>query len=47
MAVACRPVPLIQGLIGAVYLRVLIMREPVTPKHLRPLVEGLLRGRGR
>lgn len=34
--------PLIQGLIGAVYMRVFLMREPVTPKHLRLLVEGML-----
>lgn len=34
--------PLIQGLIGAVYMRVFLMREPVTPKHVRLLVEGML-----
>jgi AcrR family transcriptional regulator len=36
------PWPLIQGLIGAVYLRVFVLREPVTPRHLRPLLESLL-----
>ncbi|MEU5259819.1 TetR/AcrR family transcriptional regulator [Amycolatopsis sp. NPDC021455] len=37
--------PLLQALIGAVYLRVHVLREPVTPKHLRPLVEAVLAGR--
>ncbi|KRR18028.1 TetR/AcrR family transcriptional regulator [Bradyrhizobium retamae] len=36
------PWPLMQGLIGAVYLRVFVLREPVTPAHLRPLVASLL-----
>ncbi|MGY4238355.1 AcrR family transcriptional regulator [Bradyrhizobium sp. USDA 4449] len=36
------PWPLMQGLLGAVYLRVLVLREPVTSRHLRPLILGLL-----
>lgn len=36
------PWPLMQGLIGAVYLRVFVLREPVTPRSLRPLLESLL-----
>ena len=36
------PWPLMQGLIGAVYLRVFMLREPVTSRHLRPIVESLL-----
>lgn len=39
--------PLLQALIGAVYLRVHVLREPVTPKHLRTLVEAVLAGRPR
>lgn len=38
------PVPVLQALIGVVYLRVFIVRMPVTPRHMRPLVEVLLRG---
>jgi AcrR family transcriptional regulator len=36
------PWPLMQALIGAVYLRVFVLREPVTARHLRPLAEALL-----
>lgn len=36
------PWPLMQGLIGAVYLRVFVLREPVTPRYLRPLLDCLL-----
>ena len=36
------PWPLTQGLIGAVYLRVFLLREPVSARHLRPLAEALL-----
>jgi AcrR family transcriptional regulator len=36
------PWPLMQGLIGAVYLRVFVLREPVAAQNLRPLAEGLL-----
>ena len=44
---AADPRPLLQALIGAVYLRVHVLREPVTPKHLRPLIEAVLAGRPR
>jgi AcrR family transcriptional regulator len=37
------PWPFMQGLIGAVYLRVFVLREPVTPRSLRPLLESLLK----
>jgi AcrR family transcriptional regulator len=39
------PTLLLEAMIGAVYLRVFLLRKPVTPKALRPLVEELLRGR--
>ena len=35
------PSPLMEGLLGAVYLRVFVLHEPVTPRHLRPLLEDL------
>jgi AcrR family transcriptional regulator len=35
------PWPLMQGLMGAVYLRVFVLREPVTPRYVRPLLEQL------
>jgi AcrR family transcriptional regulator len=36
------PLPFMQGLIGAVYLRVFVLREPVTTRHMRPFLESLL-----
>ncbi|MGJ4949327.1 TetR/AcrR family transcriptional regulator [Bradyrhizobium sp. HKCCYLS20291] len=36
------PWPLMQGLIGAVYLRVFVLREPITPRYLRPILVSLL-----
>ena len=36
------PWPLMQASIGAVYLRVFILREPVTPRHMRPLLAAIL-----
>lgn len=40
------PWPFMQGLIGTVYLRVFVLREPVTPRHMRPLLESLLAQQG-
>jgi AcrR family transcriptional regulator len=38
------PLPLMQALVGLVYLRVFVLREPVTPRIIRPLAQALLRG---
>jgi AcrR family transcriptional regulator len=39
---ATNPKLLLEALIGAVYLRVFLLREPVTPKAMRTLVVALL-----
>jgi hypothetical protein len=31
-----------QGLIGTLYLRVFVLHESGTPRHLRPLLDNLL-----
>lgn len=33
---------LLEALLGAIYMRVFLLREPVTPRHVRPIVTALL-----
>lgn len=39
------PTLLLESLIGAAYLRVFLLRRPVTPKHMRAIVAAVLAGK--